>query len=55
MAQKVKYNELSDKCGLIAVHPYHRPFTKEEIISYTNGLEKYALVQEGEHLFIYGE
>ena len=57
MAQLVKKAELSDQehPGLVAVHRYKEPFTEEEIKKLTKGLSKYALVTDGEHLFIYGE
>jgi len=54
MAQKVKYRELSNP-RLVAVHYPWNPFIKEEIERLTKKLSKFALVLEGDFLFIYGE
>jgi len=54
MAHLVKYHELI-KPGIVGVHYPWNPFTKEEIEKLTKKLSKFALVNDGEFLFIYGE
>lgn len=54
MAQLVKKHELS-KPGVVAVHDPWNPFTDDEIKNLTRGLKRFALVNGGDQLFIYGE
>ena len=54
MAEKVRYQELANP-GWCGVHFWWDPFTKEEIGRLTKGLNKFALVIDGDYLIIYGE
>jgi hypothetical protein len=54
MADKVKYRELKNP-GLCGVHHPWEPFTKEEIIKLTEGLKQFALITDGESLYLYAE
>ena len=54
MAEKVKYAELENPCILVARYS-NNPFSQRKIESLTARVEKYALVKDGDQLFIYSE
>lgn len=54
MAEKVKFAELK-KPRIVAVCWKESPFSKESIEELTRELTKYALVIDGESLYLYGE
>ncbi len=54
MADKVKYHELKNP-GLCGVRYSGNLFTEEEIVELTEGLNKFALTNDGEFIFFYGE
>lgn len=54
MAEKVKYVELKNP-DVLAVQYSNSPFSQKEIELLTARAEKYALVRDGDRLFIYGE
>lgn len=54
MAIKVKKRELVNP-GLVAVRWPWDPFTREEIRRLTKGLRQFALTNDGEFLYMWGE
>ena len=54
MPEKVEFAELK-KPRIITVCWKESPFSEKEIEELTRGLTKYALVIDGESLYLYGE
>lgn len=53
MAEKALLHEIKNS-GILAVYFPWKPFTQEEIEKLTRGVEKFALVDGGDHLYLYG-
>ncbi|MCX6744820.1 MAG: hypothetical protein NTX82_04825 [Candidatus Parcubacteria bacterium] len=53
-AVKVSYSSMK-KPGLLAVNDRWKPFTPKEIEKLTSKVKTYALTDDGDHLFMWGE